>query len=159
QLTRSGDTVGSMAISPDSRTLVFTTSGTEGGRPVNSIWSIGLDGDRQSRVTQSSQQTTGDEEAPPARFGGMGGGFQSLQFTRDGGPLFYRHGEGIYAVAFTAGTGMGGQQGGEATATGRTPEGPPAGATGGRGGAGAGATARRINFTAKVEVDHRAERK
>jgi tricorn protease len=157
QLTRSGDTVGSMAISPDSRTLVFTTSGTEGGRPVNSIWSIGLDGDRLNRVTQAGQPTPSDQDGPPARFGGQFGGFTSLQFAKDGRTLYYRQGDGIYAVA--VGTGMGGAQGGEAAASGRTSEGPPAGVTGGRGGAAAGGAARRVNFTARVEVDHRAERK
>jgi tricorn protease len=57
------------------------------------------------------------------------------------------------------GGGAGTPQGGDSAASGRTSDGPPAGTAGARGGAGAGATARRINFTARVEVDHRAERK
>jgi tricorn protease len=163
QLTRSGDTIGTMAVSPDSRTLVFTTMGTEGGRPVQSIWSVGLDGDRLTRLTQSGQTSEGGEEQP--RFRGLfGGGFNSLQFTRDGRSLYYRQGSGIYAL--TLGGGLGDRTGGERdgatpSATpgrGRPTDGAPAGLTAGRGAAGAG-TARRVNFTARVEVDHRQERR
>jgi tricorn protease len=163
QLTRSGDTVGTVAISPDSRTVVFTTSSTEGGRPVQSIWSIGIDGSGLARVAQAARPA-GDEEAPPAgRFGG--GGLSSLQFTRDGRTLYYHQGNGIYAVAVsTAPSG----DGDTPPATGGMTGGR--GGRGGRGGAGGtaagaaadtgtGATPRRINFTAKVEIDHQAERK
>src|SRR5262249_57701251 len=86
QLTRTGDSIGAVAVAPDSRSVVFTTSGTEGGRTVQSIWSIGLDGDRLTRLTQGGLPSP-DEETPPV-FRGFGG-FASLQLTRDGRSLFY----------------------------------------------------------------------
>jgi tricorn protease len=158
-LTRSGDNVGSLIVSPDSRTVVFTTSDTEGGRPLQSIWSVGIDGTGLSRVAQAARPT-GEEDGPPAgRFGG--GGLSSLQFARDGRTLYYHQGNGIYAVTVSAAPAADGDAGPAAGGGGR-------GGRGGRGGAGAatapaaadaGATPRRINFTARVEVDHRAERR
>ncbi len=160
-LTRSGDAVGSVTVSPDGRTVVFTTTDTEGGRPLQSIWSVGIDGTGLTRVAQAARPA-GDEDGPPA--GRFGGGLSSLQYARDGRTLYYHQGSGIYAVAVTpapsedgdarpAASGFGGGRGGR----------------GGRGGGGAaaaapadigtGATPRRITFTARVEVDHRAERK
>ena len=45
QLTRIADMITGLAISPDSRTYAFITTGTEGGRRVQSIWnSLILDG-------------------------------------------------------------------------------------------------------------------
>jgi tricorn protease len=163
QLTRSGDTVGGLTVAPDGRTVVFTTSGTEGGRPVQSIWSIGIDGSGLSRVAQPARQTTDEEGTPPAGRGGFGG-LSSLQFARDGRTLYFHQGNGIYAVNVNpaptgddtpapaaggtgGGRGRGGRGGGGAAAAPATTD------------TGAGATPRRINFTARVEVDHRAERK
>src|SRR5262249_58591399 len=93
----SGDTIGSMAVSPDSRTLVFTTSGVEGGRPVQSIWSQSLDSsDPPRRLTQAARPTE-EDGGPPPFFGGRGG-LGSLQFTKDGRTLYYRQGTGLYAL-------------------------------------------------------------
>ncbi|HXG09158.1 MAG TPA: S41 family peptidase [Gemmataceae bacterium] len=154
QLTRIADNITSLAVSPDSRSVVFATVGTEGGRPVQSIWSVGIDGERLTRVTQSVRPTEEGDGPPAGRFGF--GGLSSLQFARDGRTLYFRQGNGIYAVA------VGGGLGGPAAA-GSTPT-PPTPRPGGRGtsaeaGPGSGSTARRINFTVRVEVDHRAERK
>lgn len=155
QLTRVSDNIGAMAVSPDGKTVVFTTSGTEGGRRVSSIWSINLDDGRQTRVVSNSQATP-DEDAPPAvRFGF--GGYRELQFAKDSRTLYYKDGDGIYSVSVSSG-------GAETAAT------PGGGGRFGRGGgqapattqsttdAGSGATGKRINFTVRVEVDHRAER-
>jgi tricorn protease len=161
QLTRSGDAVGSLVVAPDSRTVVFTTSGTEGGRQVQSIWSIGIDGDGLTRVAQATRQAA-DAEGPPTGGRGGFGGPTSLQFVRDGRTLYYRQGTGIYSVSVSAAP---------ASDTPAAPSAAPTGGRGGRGGRGgggaaaagpapeSGATPRRINFTARVEVDHRAERK
>jgi tricorn protease len=154
QLTRSADAVGSLVVAPDSRTVVFTTTGTEGGRQVQSIWSIGIDGEGLTRVSQASRQAA-DEEGPPV------GGLASLQFVRDGRTLYYRQGNGIYSVPVSAAP-----AGDTAPAPAAAPMGR--GGRGGRGGGapapepaatGTGATPRRLNFTARIEVDHRAERK
>ncbi len=154
QLTRTGDNIGAMAVSPDSRSVLFVTSGTEGGRTVTSIWSQGLDGQRLTRVTQTGLQTEG-EGGPPRGFGGFGGGFSSLQFSKDGRSLFYRQGNGIYSVSL--GGGSGGDSGAAAPSQAPAPGGPRRGgdtaapATGGGSG-------RRVNFTARIELDNRKER-
>ena len=53
------------------KTVVFTTSGTEGGRSVQSIWSMELDGEQLTRVTQSTQASAA---APEYQIVGMGVG-------------------------------------------------------------------------------------
>jgi tricorn protease len=157
QLTRTGDTIGSLAVSPDSKTLVFTTSGVEGGRPVQSIWSLALEGRAEpQRLAQAARPA--DEEGPPTRFRGRGG-LGSLQFTHDGRTLYYHQGGGIYALALGGGAGLGG---------GDSPSGAAAFPRGRRGGGGAaadagsaapGGGARRATFAARVEIDRRARRR
>jgi len=154
QLTRIADTITSVAISPDSRTYAFVTMGTEGGRRVQSIWTMGPEGDRLSRLTQAAPST--DSEDAPARFRGFGSRMGSMQFTKDGRTLYFMQGNGIYTIGVPAG---GGSDSPSAAAA-------PTGRRGGRGLAAAGpapasegSAARRINFTAQVEIDHRAERK
>src|SRR5262249_52962114 len=148
------------AVSPDGRTVIFTTTGTEGGRPVQSIWSVGLDGDRLTRVVQASRG--GDEEDGPPRFGGFGG-LSGLQFAKDGRTLYYRQANGIYAVAISRGQGGpfggGGSDGAVPSPGGRAPAESPLAAAPGSGRGGAGAVPRRVNFTARVEVNNRAERR
>jgi tricorn protease len=139
QLTRTGDNISGLAISPDSKTYAFITSGTEGGRPVESIWSIAADGGRLTRVAQIDRPT--DDEGPPTPAAGMRG-YSSLQFAKDGRSLFFRQGNGIYAATISS---SGGAGDGESAAT-------PAPSR-------ASASPRHITFTARVEVEHRAERK
>ncbi len=159
QLTRTEDNIGAMAVSPDSRTLVFVTSGTEGGRPVTSIWSLALDDERLTRLTQATQPAEEGEEGPPRRGFGFGGGIGSLQFSRDGRSLFYRQRDGIYALSIGGG-GSGAAPTGAAAPASGFPRRPGGGATGATEAAASSAGgARRISFTAKVEVDHRQRRK
>jgi tricorn protease len=156
QLTRSGDAISGLAVTPDSRAVVFVTTGIEGGRPVQSIWSVQMDGDRLTRVTQAGRQTP-EEEGPPRRGRGGFGGIGGLQFAKDGRTLYYRQGNGIYAV--TVASGMDRGTGAGAADSGATPPASPPERRGGAGrSADAGATARRVSFTIKVEIDHRAER-
>jgi tricorn protease len=146
QITRTADTIMGLAVSPDSSTVAFSTTGTEGGRPVQSLWTMPLDGERPARAAQSSRSN--EDEGPPA--GGRGGsGFSSIQFSKDGRNLFYRQGNGIYSVAVPA---AGPRSGAGDTAEARG----PAAQGGGRGGE---STGQRVQFTARVEIDHRAERK
>jgi len=155
QLTTTGDTIGSMAVTPDSRTLVFVTTGTEGGRPVNSIWSLQMDTQRLTRVVQGGRQTR-DEEGPPIATRAAFGGFGSLQITKDSRTLFYRQGTGIYSANLGGGSPSGGDTPANIGFTGRgrrgTAPAPAAEPVGGGSGT-------RVNFTVRVEVDHRAERK
>jgi tricorn protease len=162
QLTRSADTIGTMTVSPDGRVVVFTTSGTEGGRGVQSIWAIGIDGEGLTRVSQETSAATDDEAPPPARGGRRGGG-GGLQFARDSRTLYYRQGSNIYSVAVNVTP--------SPDSPARAAAAPTGGGRGGRGGrgggageaapatTGAGATPTRLNFTARVDIDHRAERK
>src|SRR5207248_11106000 len=155
QLTRSGDAIREVAVAPDSRSVAFVTGGVEGGRQVQSIWSVTFEGERVTRLQQSTSQP--DEEGGPPAFGRGGAGYSSLQYAKDGRTLFYRQNRGIYGLPVAA-----------APAT--TAQSPAAGGFGGRGGrggrgapGGGGAavaaadtptsTARRVNFTAKVEID------
>jgi tricorn protease len=154
QLTRTPDAVGSVAVAPTGRTVVFVTSGVEGGRRVSSIWSVQTNGQRLTRVVQSG--AGGDTEGR-GRGRGIGGGFASLQFSRDGRALFYRQGSGIYTVS------LGGGLGGGTTEASPVASGRGSG-RGGRGfaavtGTGTGSTGRRLTFTARVEIDENARRK
>jgi tricorn protease len=121
-LTKVADDITAIAVSPDSKTVVFITRGTEGGASVQSIWAVSIDGGPAMRVVQ----------APGLVFDGIpgaaGGLLNSPQFAKDPRTLFYRQGKTLYATTLGVG--------------------PVGGAGGGR----------KINFTAKVEVDHRAER-
>jgi tricorn protease len=153
QVTRSGDAVGAMAVSPDGKTLVFVTSGVEGGRPVQSIWSVSLEGTQPPR--RLSQSGSSSEEEGPRGFRGRFGGLGSLQFAKDGRTLFYRQGSGIYALSLG---GMGGL-GERPVSTGRLGR-RPAGESDQPADAGRSPTggARRLSFTARVEIDQRARR-
>jgi tricorn protease len=153
QLTRSGDTVQSLAVAPDSKSVAFVTSGVEGGRPVQSIWSVTFEVERVTRLTQTTSPA--EEDGPPMPARGGGSGYSSLQFANDGRTLYYRQGRGINAL--TVG---GGNQSASSSSTGSAPAGrrgaAPSGSTSGTDST--PGTARRVNFVAKVEVDRRARR-
>lgn len=132
QLTRLTDTLSNVVIAPDSKTYAFVSIGNVEGRRTETIYTIQEDGDKLTKITQSGP--SGGEEGGPPAFGGFG--ISSLQFAKDGRSLFYRQGRSIYNISLA---------GASAAA-----DVPPAMA-GPR-------TPRRLNFVAKVEVDHRAER-
>jgi tricorn protease len=155
QVTRSGDSIGAMAVAPDGKTLAFVTTGVEGGRPVQSIWSVSLENNQPPRrLAQPSRSS--EEEGSPAFRGRFGGGPDSLQFAPDGRTLFYHQGTGIYALAL----GSMGPRGGDAAAESAAPSprsrrGPMIAASDSAPAAGG---ARRLTFTARVEIDQRARR-
>jgi tricorn protease len=155
QVTRSGDSIGSTAVSPDGKTLVFVTTGVEGGRPVQSIWSVSLENNQPARrLTQAGRSS--DEGGPPAfrgRFGGLG----SLQFAKDGRILFYHQGTGIYALSL-GGIGPRGGDAGPATSAPSSPRSRRGPLTAPSDTPSAAGGARRLNFTARVEIDQRARR-
>jgi tricorn protease len=144
QLTRTSDTITSLALSPDGKTVGFATTGIEGGRRVQSLWALSVDGEKQVRLAQGGQSTEAD--GPPRR-GGFGGGFSTLQFTRDGRTLYFQQGKGIYAAGVSGmDSALAGLLGGRGAGRGA----PTAGA------APAGSP-RRVMFTARVEIDRRAQ--
>jgi len=136
QITRMPFPVSNYTIAPDGRTIVFVTSEPAGTANVGVIYSIQDDGRRLSRIT-AGQPPTDDGEGPGG--GGFGGGFSTLNISRDGRTLFFREREGVYSVPL--GPGAGGGAGAGAGAA--TPAGP-----GGR---------RRINFNVRVRIDRSAE--
>jgi tricorn protease len=136
QLTKTGDAITALTLAPNARAVTFATSGTEGGRPVLSVWTQTLDGDKLVRVAQGTQ--TGPEDGsprPPLT------PFTSLQFNKDGRTLFLKQGSGIYAITVA-------------------PENALAAALGAAKGPAAGAppppAQRRLTFTARVDIDRRA---
>ena len=146
QLTRLGDSVGTVVASPDSRLYAFTAFAEQEGRRVSALYTIQEDGERMTRVSVS-QPSVGEEGPPtPGRF--FGGGISSPQFSRDGRTIYFMDGNGIYSVDVGAG--------GAATAA-AAPSAPSA-AAGPPSARGGGDARRRVSFTLRVEVDHRAER-
>jgi tricorn protease len=149
QLTRTADSILGMAVSPDSKLVAFSTLGTEGGRPVQSLWTMQLDGDKLTRAAQSGRAS--EDDGPPAAGRGQPG-FTLLQFSKDGRNLFYRQEHGIFSVAL--GGSPGGRAGGEGSDAAPSPP-------GGRGSASpfSSSAGQKVQFMVKVEIDHRAERR
>jgi tricorn protease len=140
QVTHLSDNIRSITVSPDSRLYAFVAIADRDGRPVNTLYTIPEDGSQVTTIT-TSQRGDGEE-------GGGGGPGQdaisSVNFSKDGRSLFFMEGQGIYSIDI----------GSLASAAGSGGRATPA--------AGAAALARgferhRINFTARVEVDHRDE--
>ncbi|HXB21999.1 MAG TPA: S41 family peptidase [Candidatus Solibacter sp.] len=134
QITHLSDSITSVAVSPDSRLYAFVAVGDQDGRSSATLYTIPEDGTQVTTITTAGRG--GDAEE-----GGPGGGrvINSLKFSKDGRSIFFMEGEGLYAVDL----------GPAAAAAGRTPvAASPAGRSFER---------RRINFTARVEVDHRQE--
>lgn len=134
RLTRLGDSIAVAVPSPDSRTYAFVTMGEQEGRFVSALYTIQADGERMTRLTQSQQSES--DESPRSRFG-FGGGISSPQFSKEGRTLFFQEGNGIYSVEIGGGLGTG------------TPA--PSSRFGGA------PERKRINFAARVAVDHAAE--
>jgi tricorn protease len=148
QLTRSGDSVGAIAVSPDSRTYAYVSTGETDGRFSAALYTIQEDGERMTRVASAA---TADAAAAPRGRGGFGGGaISQIQWARDGASIYFMQGRGIYSAA-VAGGGAGAAA---AVGGGRRPAAPTATPS-----ASSESSARRIAFTARLELDHAAERK
>ncbi|MCA1619195.1 MAG: DPP IV N-terminal domain-containing protein [Acidobacteria bacterium] len=143
QLTRMPFPVTSFEVSPDGRSVVFTTFELAGQANVPVIYSVQEDGRRLTRITAGMPPQGGDGPGgPPQGGGGFGGGVSNLNISRDGRTLFFQEGDYVYSVALPP----------------PAPPGAPAAASGASGGGpSGGAPRRRINFVAKVRVDRPAE--
>jgi tricorn protease len=158
--------IANLVSSPDGRSMAFVNGGGGGGGGRggaaagggSTLYTVAVDTGALTRVTQATPPAPAADDAPPAAAGGFAGGISNVQWARDGRTLYFREGRSIYSATVGA--------------TGGTAAAAPAAAaaTGGRGGRGGAAStptpattgndaARRINFTVKIEVDHRAERK
>jgi tricorn protease len=161
QLTNLGGSVYTVVPSPDGHTYAFVAGGGGDGAPV--LYTINEDGSRLTIVTQGSSGAISGG-GPRGRGRGFGGGgFGDPQWSKDGRQIYYMQGGSIYAVAAPAGSG------GESSSA--SSDGASGGGRRGRGGfRGAGAaeasagaapsaTPRRIDFTARMLIDHAAERR
>ncbi len=157
QITRVAGGVRTYEVVPGGRTLVFVTTEGTGMRGTPVVYTIQDNGRRQTRVVAGSAPAGEGGGGPPQPGMGMfGGGISQLAVTRNGRTLFFKEGEGIYSVNLPAapagGTGAaaGGMAGGLAAAMQQA-------ASGAQAGAGAGAARRRVNFTARVRIDHQQQ--
>ncbi|HLW55348.1 MAG TPA: S41 family peptidase [Candidatus Angelobacter sp.] len=139
QVTHMSDNITTVAVSPDSRLYAFVAVAEADGRPVTTLYTIPEDG-TQTTTIATSQRGNEEEEG-----GGAGPGarqINSVKFSKDGRSIFYMEGEGLYSIerpqSVLAGPGA------------RTGNAPPAAAAG-------RAEPKRVNFTVRVEVDHRQE--
>ena len=146
RLTRLNGSVLAVEPSPDSRTYAFVAMAEQEGRISSALYTIQENGERLTRLA-GSQPPADSEEGPPRRGGGFFGGISSPQFSRDGRTLYYQERNGLYSVAAPAG--------GAASEGGPPSPAGPAAASGL--GSLRGSGGRRVNFTVRVEVDHRAE--
>ena len=165
RLNATGDTFGGLTPTPDGHSVAFTSSaapaagGAGGGDAASgpSIYILNVETDAATRVPQPAAEPAAGGRGGRGGGGGFGGG-GGIAFTRDGRTIYFRSGRGLYAAAVPSGGG-----GGAAASA----AGAAGGGRGGRGGASAtaepaasgGATARRVSFTANLEVDHKALRK
>jgi tricorn protease len=134
QITRMPFATFNYAISPDNRTIVFSTTEPSSTRTVPVIYSIGEDGKRLTRIIAGEAQ--GGDEGGGGGGGFFGGGISDLNIARDGRTLFYKEGTAVYSVPLSA------------AASANAPAAAPAGRETAR---------RRVNFTAQVRVEKPSE--
>ncbi|MCX6546336.1 MAG: S41 family peptidase [Acidobacteria bacterium] len=161
RLNATGDTFGGLTPTPDGHSVAFTSSAAPaaggaagGGASSSGIYILNVETDQATRVPQPAAEPAAGGRGGRGGGGGSGGG-GGMAFTRDGRTIYFRSGRGLYAAAVPSGGGAGAA----AAATG--------GGRGGRGGASSapepaasgGATARRVSFSANLEIDHKALRK
>jgi len=150
QLTVPGNAIGSLAPAPEGAFVALTIGqrAAAGGGPGNSgdMYIVNAESGQLTRVPRAPQNADGGNQG-----GGGGGGFgggPGFVFARDGRTLYFRSGNGLFAGTINL------QADRPAAGSGR-------GA--GRGGApeeltGPNATARRVTYTANLEIDHKALR-
>ncbi|MCX6638493.1 MAG: S41 family peptidase, partial [Acidobacteria bacterium] len=146
QITRTSESVFSVAPSPDSRTYAFVTAGggEEEGRAAAALYTIGEDGERLTRLAIATPSAGSD--APRGR-GGFGSAISSPQWARDGRSIFYLQSRGVYSVAVSeAGAPSG-------------PAVPPFVPVRGAAPSSGASAPRRVAFTVRLEVDQAAERR
>ena len=159
QLTVPGNALGGLAPAPEGPSIALTiTNRVAGGGPGGGggagadpgLFIINVESGQLTRVPRPAPSAAADNA--PAAPGGGGGGFgggPGFVFARDGRTLYYRSGNGLYAAAINPNAGAAPAGGGRGTA-GRATETPEP--------AGAAATARRVTYTANLEVDQKALR-
>jgi tricorn protease len=139
QVTHLSDNILSVAVSPDSKLYAFVAVAERDGRPQATLYTIPEDGAQVTTITTSMRN---EEEE-----GGGGQGpsvINAVKFSKDGRTLYFMEGQGIYSVEIGSLVSAAGS-GGRATPPAAAPASPR------------GFERHRINFTARVEVDHQNE--
>jgi tricorn protease len=152
QLTVPGNNVGSLAAAPEGPSVALTigqrAAGGGGGQGGGGgeMYIINAESGQLTRVPRAPQTT----EAGAGNQGGGGGlgGGPGFVFARDARTLYFRSGTGLYAATINLNANQ--NAGGPRAAGGRAnvveePSGP-------------NATARKVTYTANLEVDHKALR-
>lgn len=159
QLTVPGNNIGSLTPAPEGPFVALTigtrTAGGGGGGQGGGggdMFIINVESGQLTRVPRPPQPNAEGGGGNPGGGGGGFGGGPAFVFARDARTLYFRSGDGLYAATINLSAER--QSGG----------------AGGRGGAGRGgapsveepsganATARRVTYTANLEVDHKAMR-
>jgi tricorn protease len=162
QLTVQGNAIGSLTPAPEGPFVALTIGtrtaggggGGQGGGPGGEMYVINVESGQLTRVPRAPQQNAEGGGNQGGGGGGFGGG-PGFVFARDGRTLFFRSGSGansgLYAAPISLQTNQnpGGGRGGAP----RQAE-EPAGNTN----APNNATARKVTYTANLEIDHKALR-
>ena len=156
QLTVPGNAIGGLTPAPEGPSVALTAStrvaggGPGGGGADPGMFIINVESGQLTRVPRAAAST--DDNRGNAGGGGGFGGGPGFVFARDGRTLYFRSGRGLFAAtvnlnagATAGGAGRGAARGGNAPT--ETAE-PAAG----------NATARRVTYTANIEVDRKALR-
>jgi tricorn protease len=146
QVTHLSDNILSIAVSPDSKLYAFVAVADRDGRPVATLYAVPEDGTQVTTITTSLNR--GDEEEGGGGPGGAGL-ISNLKFSKDGRSIYFMEGEGLYSVdigslaSSASGAGRARAEAGASAA-------PPSPR---------GFERHHVSFTARVDVDHREERK
>jgi tricorn protease len=161
QLTVQGNTIGGLTPAPEGPSVALTvTTRTAGGGqgaaggpdPTLGMFIINVESGELTRVPRPAPNPAAAEGGSGNAGGGGPQGGPGFVFARDGRTLYYRSGNRLFAAtinpnAGAAGPGSGRGAGRSATAAAETlePSGP-------------NATARRVSYSANLEIDHKALR-
>ncbi len=158
QLTVPGNAIGSLTPAPEGATVALTVTtrtgggggggqGAGGADPTSGMSLINVESGQLTRVPRPASASNNAEGGGGGAGGGGFGGGPAFVFASDGRTLYFRSGRGLFAAAINPGAGAGGARGGARAAAAETPE--PAGAN---------AVARRVTYTANLEMDRKALR-
>src|SRR6185436_12204972 len=156
QLTIPGNAVGSLTPAPEGSFVALTIgqrgAGGGGGQGFGGgeMYIINAESGQLTRVPRAPQNTNGDNNAQGG--GGAAGGGPGFVFARDARTLYFRSGTGLYAATINLQADRqpgGGPRAGGAARGGNAPVEEPGGGN---------ATARKVAYTANLQVDHKALR-
>ena len=156
QLTVQGNAIGSLTPAPEGPHVALTigtrTAGGGGGGqgPVGEMFIINVESGQLTRVPRAPQNAEGGGGGNQGGGPGGPGVGPAFVFARDGRTLYFRSGTGLFAATINLNAERQGGGAGRAASRGGNPtiEEPT----------GPNATARRVTYTANLEVDQKALR-